>query len=233
MSSHDLNLRSQMTLRPGTTLHQVWEAICDLAEEYDIEVDSIPDTNDGSITFVDQDNVLDLTAEGTLFLALGFHGSGHGSWPDSADDMIERLGALTDVGGALELFDLDVSPTNQDESCSVRFIGATPEVKRLAQVRYGMGLARDWLVQAIGQEGYDLTLSTGIKALENSVGAYLDLKVNVRSKTTFGSDTIGIRCLNGQSVKEVAEINAASYGAVVVSVCNQDGTPYIGPDKIK
>lgn len=232
MSSHDQNLRSQMTLKQGTTLHQVWNAICDLAEEYDIEVDSVPDTNEGNITFVDEDNVIELTSDGKLFMSLSFWGSGSGIWPDGAEDMIERLGALTDVGGAVELFDLDVSLTNEEESCSVRFVGSTPEVRRLAQVRYGMGLARDWLVSAIGQEGYDLTLKTAIHAMEGTVSAFLDVKVEVRSKTTFGNDELELRVFQGDSIKEKADRYAESYGAEVIRVLNLDGTLYNGPDKI-
>jgi len=209
----------------------VWNAICDLAEEYDIEVDSVPDTTSGFISFFDDDDVIELSSEGVLFMSLRFHGSGHGVWPDCADEMLERLGDLTDVGGAVEIFDLDVSATNEDECCSVRFVGPTQEIRNLAQGRYGMDKAKDWLMPVIGLADYAVVLKTALQDLEDKAGiGYVELKVTARSRATFGTDALDIRVFRGQSVKDVAARRADSYGADVVSISNADGTPYSGPD---
>lgn len=231
MSSHDLALRGQIGLMSGVTLKQVWEAVGDLAEAFDIELDRLPDTDEGAIEFVDPDNVVELN-KGVLFLDFSIYGIGHGTWPEEAEEMVERLCALAGDGGALELFDTEVSPTNEDESYSVRFVGATDLDRKKAQVRYGMSQAEIWLRSVIGPHAYAQVFNAAMNAVDAS--EFIELKVTMRSKMpTFGTDVKEIRVWSGQSVKEVTEEMARSYGAEVDSVCNLDGTPFTGDDLVQ
>lgn len=155
MASHDLALRGRVPVNPDVTLAQVWDAICDLAEAFSIELDRMPDTAYGAIELVDLDNVVMLDEPGSLFLSLSISGFGHGTWPDAALEMLSRLDKLSDEGGAIELIDTDISATNDDESKSARFVGSTLHAKRLAQVKYGLEQAKEWLTPIIGKAGFE------------------------------------------------------------------------------
>ncbi len=167
MASHDLALRANITLNEGVTLAQVWDALCDFAEDRSIELDELPDTETGDILFVNPNNVVTLAESRVLFIYLAIRGMGHGTWPDSADEMLKRLGALCNSGGAVELFDTDVSATNDDESRAVRFIGPSDRSVRAARVRYGLSQAEEWLEPVIGKLGFDAVSKAALRELES------------------------------------------------------------------
>ena len=53
---------------------------------------------------------------------------------------------------------------------------------------------------------------------------YYEVQVEMRSKTTFGTDTETLSVWPGQSAREVAQKAAEGYGATVVEIRYQDGT---------
>lgn len=69
------------------------------------------------------------------------------------------------------------------------------------------------------------TYIVNMLAVENE--HYSEFIVNMRSRTTFGTDTENIRVFEGQDVNEAATRAAGGYGADVVSISNKDGSPYL------
>lgn len=166
MASHNLSLRGRIVINDGVTLEQVWDALCDCAAAHDIELGVLPDSTTGCIEFVNDDNVVQLFDDHSLFVNLWLHGTGQGCWPEASEDMLRRLDSLCDKGGALELFDTEVSSMNDDASKSVRFVGSTEGAKRAARVRYGLEQAEDWLKPVLGLAGFDCVKKAALEELE-------------------------------------------------------------------
>lgn len=165
MGSHNLVLRGRIMLNPGVTLPQVWDALCDCAEVHGIELSMLPDAETGFIEFVKSDNVVQVFDDRSVFVNLWLHGVGQGSWPEASEDLLHRLDRLCDEGGALQLFDTDVSVMNDDASMSVRFVGSTERAKRAARVRYGLAQAEDWLIPVLGLGGFDSVKKAALEEL--------------------------------------------------------------------
>ena len=56
---------------------------------------------------------------------------------------------------------------------------------------------------------------------------YIELKLVMRSKTTFGTDDTLIRVFSDQRASDVAKRAADGYGAEVVGLFRTDGTDYV------
>ena len=81
------------------------------------------------------------------------------------------------------------------------------------------------IVQACGRVMEpNQTISESHSVAEESYEGYYEVEVQMRSKTTFGTDNQTVRVWPGQSAREVAEKVAEGYGAEVVEIRYQDGT---------
>lgn len=78
-------------------------------------------------------------------MRLTTYGTGNGFAPQLVEPVKEALSPLcTQLGGHIEYIDEESSPGNDESVCAV-FIGPTDEARRIAQVRYGLAKALEWL----------------------------------------------------------------------------------------
>ncbi len=95
----------------------------------------------------------------------------------------------------------------------------SPNIQRFAQeLRYAVAVASgDATRAAVAREVIE-------SAQNPDAEEYYEVEVEMRSKTTFGTDKETVRVWPGQSAREVARKAAEGYGAEVVEVRYQDGT---------
>lgn len=153
MSSHDMSIRTNLKVKPGVTLLQIWEMLKQFGDEFRSKLDGELNAGDFEIPFEDRDNVVSLEGNGHLFLYLCFYGSS-GVAPEWIDDLCKKLDQIVSPGGAtLEIIDHDTSASNEEALC-YRFIGADDHERLRARSTLGLDQARETLVGSIGLAGF-------------------------------------------------------------------------------
>ncbi|MBG6083061.1 hypothetical protein [Rubrivivax gelatinosus] len=154
MSTHLMAVRANLHLKKGVTLPMVWDAIAAFTERFDILLQDgwvIPAF--GEMPLADPDDTIELRSEDGLMHMYLTCCASCGTDPDELPSLCEALEALVRGGGAIEIVDLEASPSN-DDAISVRFVGADETQRAKARVDYGLGLAEEWLVGVIGPTDY-------------------------------------------------------------------------------
>lgn len=167
MGMHETQVRAVLKNRPGVRLGNVHAAIKPFAERWGIDIGSVPDADFGDLEIKSgsncgPDNDVVLDEDGTLFLNLFCYMSV--GLPDGTEELCNRLGLMvSDVGGAVEIIDLETSPSNDDAIC-LEFVGPTAEARRRARIHYGFERAWDFMSSVVPRERFDKALALCVKA---------------------------------------------------------------------
>lgn len=170
MSSHDMTLRSTLTLKPTVTLAHVVEALKPLLNHLRIGIDAtapVPDR--GAVPFDVETASIELNDDGRLEISLDYYGHGHEAFDAEADLACAALNGIVLGGGALEFVDHDTSPGNS-EAIGVRFVGEDDRAAALARIDYGFELARPWF-EGVISNSLIATLMNGARAAVGSTGS--------------------------------------------------------------
>lgn len=155
MSSHVMAVRANLKLKKGVTLPKVWGAIAAFVTRHDIKLQDgwvIPTF--GEMPLEGFDNEMSLgSASRELHMNLMCY-SMQGCEPDELSSLCEGLDALVQESGYVEIVDMDTSAAN-DDAVSVRFLGADEATRIKARIEYGLGLAKDWLVDVLGPSDFE------------------------------------------------------------------------------
>ena len=147
-----MSLRCNVRLAAGVTLPVLLVALQPFFEGTQTELvegEDVPEF--GEVAMVDHDDTIELQADGSLFLCLGFYGPGHGIAPDCVELACDALDTLVATGGTIEYIDHDTSASS-DDAIGVRFLGANEAAKTAARIDYALEQARPWLDGAISPE---------------------------------------------------------------------------------